>query len=159
MSKAICILLGVVCLASAASAGAAERPFALFDKNVAAKIAVDESDWKGVVRAAGDLAEDIGRVTGTKAEVPLSTTGELPAKSVVVGTIGKSRLIDGLIAAGKIDVAEVRGQWEASHPQAWRRYTVLRQKASANARKSCLPATRSFPITTTISLPAESGRT
>ena len=114
MNNVACFLLGAVCLALTSSAGAAERSFVLFDKGAAAKIVVDEVDWKGVVRAAGDLADDIGRVTGTKAEVSLSKNGEWDAKSIVVGTIGKSRLIDGLIAARKIDVREVAGQWESS---------------------------------------------
>ena len=114
MNNVACFLLGAVCLALTSSAGAAERSFVLFDKGAAAKIVVDEVDWNGVVRAAGDLADDIGRVTGTKAEVSLSKNGEWDAKSIVVGTIGKSRLIDGLIAARKIDVREVAGQWESS---------------------------------------------
>ena len=106
--------LCVVCLAFFSPVGAAARPFALFEKGAAAKIVVDEADWKGVARAAGDLADDIGRVTGTKAEVSFSGNGERGAKSIVVGTIGKSRPIDGLVAAGKLDVREVAGRWESS---------------------------------------------
>jgi hypothetical protein len=33
---------------------------------------------------------------------------------VLVGTIGRSPLVDGLIAAGKLDVTGVRGRWETS---------------------------------------------
>ena len=37
-----------------------------------------------------------------------------PAKVVVIaGTIGKSAVIDALVAAGKLDVAATKGKWEA----------------------------------------------
>jgi hypothetical protein len=34
------------------------------------------------------------------------------ADVVIVGTLGKSALIDGLVAAGKLDVSTIRGKWE-----------------------------------------------
>ena len=74
-------------------------------------IIVDGRDWKGVARAAGDLADDIRKVTGTKAEVVIGK--KIETGSILVGTIGKSKLIDGLIAKRKIDVSKVRGQWES----------------------------------------------
>ena len=68
-------------------------------------------DWQGVVRAASDLGQDIGRVTGTAAQVVKADTPR--QGSIIVGTIGKSPLIDGLVKAGKLDVDGVRGQWES----------------------------------------------
>ena len=73
---------------------------------------VADNDWPGVLRAARDLQADIERVTGRKPDI--KTTA--PAKSsvaVLIGTVGKSALIDGLVAAGKLDVAAIRGKWEA----------------------------------------------
>ncbi|MGW0708757.1 glycosyl hydrolase 115 family protein [Streptomyces sp. NPDC002643] len=75
---------------------------------VGAPVVVSPEDHPGVVRVAGDLRDDIERVTGVR-------PGSSAAREVVlVGTIGRSPLIDGLIAAGKLDVGGVRGKWETS---------------------------------------------
>ncbi len=86
--------------------------FTIAGEGAAAAITVGGDDWPGVRRAANDLAHDIERVTGAR-----PTVRERSAASggeIIVGTIGKSRLVDTLIAAGKLDVAEVKGRWEAS---------------------------------------------
>ena len=86
--------------------------FIIAGEGGAAAITVGGDDWPGVRRAANDLAHDIERVTGAR-----PTVRERSAASggeIIVGTIGKSRLVDTLIAAGKLDVAEVKGRWEAS---------------------------------------------
>ncbi|MDR3527797.1 MAG: glycosyl hydrolase 115 family protein [Rhizomicrobium sp.] len=94
--------------------------FALVRARGAAPIFVDKDDHKGVVRAAGDLQADIARVTGIKPQ--LSTGVPTGAFVVMVGTIGKSTLIDALVKSGKIKADAIRGQWEAfvvatvSHP-------------------------------------------
>ncbi|MFF3876648.1 glycosyl hydrolase 115 family protein [Streptomyces sp. NPDC001978] len=75
---------------------------------VGASVAVSADDHPGVVRVAGDLRDDLERVTGVR---PGSTVSRFP---VLIGTIGRSPLIDGLIASGKLDVTGVRGQWETS---------------------------------------------
>ncbi|MFJ5308660.1 glycosyl hydrolase 115 family protein [Streptomyces sp. NPDC088350] len=75
---------------------------------IGAPVVVDPDDHPGVVRVAGDLRDDIERVTGVR-------PGSAPARLVVlVGTIGRSALIDGLVAAGKLDVSGIRGRWETS---------------------------------------------
>jgi len=79
---------------------------------VGAPVVVDPDDHPGVVRVAGDLRGDIERVTGVR---PGSALARARAREVVlVGTIGRSALIDGLVAAGKLDVSGVRGRWETS---------------------------------------------
>ena len=85
--------------------------FRLAAGGTAASILVSGEDWQGVVRAASDLGQDIGRVTGTAAQVVKADTPR--QGSIIVGTIGKSPLIDGLVKAGKLDVDGVRGQWES----------------------------------------------
>ncbi|WP_405960485.1 glycosyl hydrolase 115 family protein [Streptomyces sp. NBC_00024] len=75
---------------------------------VGAPVVVSPEDHPGVVRVAGDLRDDIERVTGVR---PGSA---MASEVVLVGTIGRSPLIDGLIAAGKLDVGGVRGRWETS---------------------------------------------
>lgn len=71
----------------------------------------DASDFTGVIRAIGDLQADIERVTGRK---PVATA-QRPAGPhlVIVGTVGKSRVIDGIIAAGKIPGGEIASKWES----------------------------------------------
>ncbi|WP_217549161.1 glycosyl hydrolase 115 family protein [Streptomyces sp. GbtcB6] len=75
---------------------------------VGAPVVVSADDHPGVVRVAGDLRDDIERVTGVR---PAAT---IARRAVLVGTIGRSPLIDGLVASGKLDVTGIRGRWETS---------------------------------------------
>ena len=85
--------------------------FRLAAGGTAASILVSGEDWQGVVRAAGDLGDDVRKVTGTAAQV---VTADAPRRgAIIVGTIGKSPLIDGLVSAGRLNVDGVRGQWES----------------------------------------------
>ena len=99
--------------------------FLLADRSTAAQIYVDGNDWKGVIRVANNLGLDFGRVTGRNGSVVVQN-GTLAVNSstmvlnrragsgaIIAGTIGKSALIDGLVRAGKIDVAATKGKWEA----------------------------------------------
>ncbi|WP_207427812.1 glycosyl hydrolase 115 family protein [Pedobacter sp. SYSU D00535] len=87
------------------------KGFEIAKNGNSAPIYVDGNEWAGVVRAANDLSDDIRKVSGTASPV---LTGQSPAKgSIIVGTIGKSKLIDQLIRDKKIDVSRVRGQWES----------------------------------------------
>lgn len=91
---------------------AVPKSFSLVSNGEAATIYVDSDDWKGVVRAANDLGDDVRKVSGIKSEVVEKL--QYPAHgSVLVGTIGKSKIIDQLIASKKIDVSEVKGKWES----------------------------------------------
>ena len=85
--------------------------FRIVDNGMATTICVDPSDWKGVLRAANDLGDDICKVSGVAAGVIKTTSPS--SSSILVGTIGKSKLIDKLIAEKKIDVSEIQGQWES----------------------------------------------
>jgi hypothetical protein len=77
-------------------------------------IVIDSKDLPGVTRAGNDLANDFGLVTGTKAKVATSTNGSAnSATTIIVGTVGKSTIIDGLISSGKLDVGAIKGKWEA----------------------------------------------
>ncbi|MEU6259575.1 glycosyl hydrolase 115 family protein [Streptomyces sp. NPDC047043] len=79
----------------------------------AAPLVVSGDDWPGVVRVVGDLQADIERVTGVR---PAVSEGAVPERKeiVIVGTIGRSPLVDGLVAAGKLDVSDIEGKWETS---------------------------------------------
>ena len=61
--------------------------------------------------AANALRDDVERITGLLPTV--STDSPSSTEAVLVGTVGKSQLIDGLIAAGKIKVSEIENKWEA----------------------------------------------
>jgi len=87
------------------------KAFKIVAGGTAAQILIDPSDWKGVIRAANNLGDDIRKVSGVAAKVNESISPD-PA-SIIVGTIGKSRIIDKLIADKKIDVSDIRGQWES----------------------------------------------
>jgi hypothetical protein len=90
-----------------------DNAFRIVNRNVAAAIQIDPADWKGVIRAANDLVDDIQRVSGTKAIV--NQTVNLPSKgAILIGTIGKSQIIDRLIATKKISVADIKGKRESS---------------------------------------------
>src|SRR2546426_10010462 len=89
---------------------AAAGAFPIAANGKTAAIYVAPEDWKGVVRAANDLGDDVRKVSGKASEVfPDVGFGK---GSILVGTIGKSRIIDKLIADKKIDVAAVKGKWE-----------------------------------------------
>lgn len=72
-------------------------------------------EWAGVTIAVKSLGEDFNRVLGLAAK----TKTRLPSPSghrnaILVGTVGHSELIDALVAAGKIKVGGLAGQWESS---------------------------------------------
>ena len=85
--------------------------FRLVFDGVIADIYTDREEYPGVKRALMDLRDDIHRVTGCLPKV--KTDQDLTHETVIVGTIGKSPLIDSLIAAGRLDALEIKGRWEA----------------------------------------------
>ena len=86
--------------------------FKLVDRGAAAPIYVDAKDYAGVVRAAGDLQKDIERVTNCTAAIGHDGRS-LGSNAIIIGTIGKSELIDRLIRDHKIDVMAIAGEWES----------------------------------------------
>ena len=92
---------------------ASRESFPLVGARGAALIYVDASDWPGVVRAATDLQSDIQRVTGIVPAIVRDANGRRTEQMVLVGTIGKSPLIDQLIREKKIDVTGIEGKWES----------------------------------------------
>lgn len=72
---------------------------------------VDPKDHVGVIRAAKDLGADVKRVTGMDAQ--LVTTAPKSKHVVLIGTLGKSKLIDRLVDAGKLTNTDLKGKWES----------------------------------------------
>ncbi len=86
--------------------------FTIVQQKHAAILFVDSTDWPGVIRAANDLKLDIARVTGVAPEIAHDRTNLGPT-AIIVGTIGKSPLIDQLIREKKVNVEGIAGQWES----------------------------------------------
>ena len=76
-----------------------------------ATIRYDTCDYKGVIRSIGDLQNDIDSVTGVKPK--LLTFQASTEYEIVIGTLGKSKLIDGLVSSKKLDVKDLKGKWES----------------------------------------------
>jgi hypothetical protein len=120
-SLAAAALLTLAALPPAWALG--ERPFVTFDAardavvlaraGQAARIVVDRNDFAGVRRAAADLQADVERVSGTRPAL-LASSAAAPRGSdvVIVGTLGKSALIDRLARENKVDAKSLRGKWE-----------------------------------------------
>ncbi|MVN76732.1 glycosyhydrolase [Hymenobacter sp. HMF4947] len=83
----------------------------------AATLYASENDWPGVLRTVRDVQADINRVTGHE---PTFLTDQPKGKQpvVLIGTVGHSPLIDGLVQSGKLDVANLAGRWETFVVQA-----------------------------------------
>jgi hypothetical protein len=89
--------------------------FPLFAGGAVAPLVVADNEFAPVARAAGDLQNDLQMVTG--ARPTLASAIPAGAKlAVLIGTVGQSSLIDGLVSSKKLDVGALsdKGQprWE-----------------------------------------------
>ena len=112
--------------AQSAEKTAASRSLSLKDKvdgpgdfpvvtdGTAVEILLDQGEAEVVGIAANLLADDIEHVSGVKPKVgPVAPSAA--SAIIVAGTVGKSALIDRLIATGKLDAAaKIRGRWETT---------------------------------------------
>ncbi|MBL0939093.1 MAG: glycosyl hydrolase 115 family protein [Gemmatimonadaceae bacterium] len=85
--------------------------FVISESGRSIPLVVSDADHAGVQRAVRSLAQDIGAVSGSAPSVARATGSA--SRVVIVGTIGKSPLIDSLLTRGLLDVSGVRGKWEA----------------------------------------------
>ena len=105
--------LFLTAIALAALTVSASERFCIAKDGKAAQVIIDGNDWKGVIRAANNLGDDVHKVTGVASPVvEYAPTMSQPSGSIIVGTIGKSRLIDRLIKQKKLDVKKIKGRWE-----------------------------------------------
>jgi hypothetical protein len=77
-----------------------------------ADVLVSANDFKVVKIAAREFAADLERVTGKTPRL-VSDPSQASRYSVIIGTLGKSALIDSLVEAGKLDLEQLRGKWES----------------------------------------------
>ena len=80
-----------------------------------ADIYTDPRDYHVVGITANMFADDVERVTGKRPHVAVTASVKSIPKgvTVVVGTVGKSRLIDELVRQKAIDVSAIKGKWES----------------------------------------------
>ena len=113
--------LGLLLLQSAAfglgqeryiEASAQPGSFCIAQAGATASLSVNSGDYAGVVRAVHDLQHDIRLVTGVTPTFA-GAEADLRTRTIIIGTIGKSPLIDRLIRTRKIDVASIAGKWES----------------------------------------------
>jgi hypothetical protein len=76
-----------------------------------APLVVSAADYAGVVRAARDLQADIGRVSSAEPALAIDTLPNARC-TVIIGTLGKSPLIDRLVRERKLDATGLVGKWE-----------------------------------------------
>jgi hypothetical protein len=91
--------------------------FVVAEPGRATALYVDADDFAGVTRAASDLRMDIQRITGLTPTL-LHDADQIRASAILIGTLGKSVLIDRLVRESKLDVTEIRGKWESFSVQA-----------------------------------------
>ncbi|PIL23731.1 hypothetical protein GSI_13481 [Ganoderma sinense ZZ0214-1] len=103
--------------------------FTVVKSGKAAPILLSPDEWPGVQRAAFDFASDIQSVTGVKPTLTNVTSSPSSSNStsnstdstaygssgtaIIVGTLGKSSLIDDIVNRTNIDVSSIQGKWEA----------------------------------------------
>src|SRR5438045_1401549 len=109
------VTLSIVSLASWSARTAAQEAyvatvmaagrFPLAAAGKPATVIVSGADYAGVIRAANDLRADLGRVTGNVANMSTDTVPRA-RDVVVVGTLGKSPIIDRLVRDKKFDARD-----------------------------------------------------
>jgi hypothetical protein len=85
---------------------------ALVANGQAADVHVDPADFKVVRIAADCFSNDVALVTGKKPGVKADAKS-LSKQAVIIGTIGKSALVDALVKGGKLNAKAITGRWES----------------------------------------------
>ena len=84
--------------------------FSLVSEGKIPDLLLSEGDFPGVFRVAEDLQKDLEKVSGLK---PQLLKGKKTAKNlIIIGTLGKSKIIDELAKKGKINANSLTGKWE-----------------------------------------------
>ena len=105
---------GAVACATPASvcAEAGDDGFALIAAGRPAAVVTDPGADSAVRWVADRFAADLERVSGHAAQ-RVRDADRAPRPAVVIGVPGQSPLVDALVAAGKLEVGDLEGQWEA----------------------------------------------
>lgn len=84
---------------------------ALIRAGQAVPVYVDAGADPAVKHAANSLRADLGRVGGSAAAAP-ATLAEVKGPVVIIGVLGASPIIDGLVKDGKLKPDGLAGEWE-----------------------------------------------
>lgn len=87
--------------------------FPLIVDALPAAVVVDAGADSAVLHAARSFAEDLERVSGNRASLIEGDVARARGTIVLIGVLGQSAIIEGLAASGRIDAADLRGEWEA----------------------------------------------
>jgi len=90
---------------------ASPAAFGLVRGSDAAPLYADSGEHPAVLRAMADLQADIERVSARRPALGKGTPSG--ADVVIIGTLGKNAVIDRLVRSGALDVAAIKGKWEA----------------------------------------------
>lgn len=85
--------------------------FPLVSKGKTASILVDDKDYVGVLKVAAHLENDIFQVSDLHPK-RIKKIAEAEDFVVIIGTLGKSKIINQLAKQGKITTIELQGKWE-----------------------------------------------
>ena len=85
--------------------------FPLIENGVPAGILISDSDYTGVNRVARLFQKDLGYVSGQETELVVGSQHSAQ-NVIIIGTLGKSTLIDHIIKEAEIDVSALAGRWE-----------------------------------------------
>lgn len=83
--------------------------FTLSAAGTSTTLCINSKDFPSVIRALTDLKSDIGKVTNYQ---PTISFDKLPHQKevVIVGTLGKSPIIDQLVKKKKLDIRAIAGK-------------------------------------------------
>jgi hypothetical protein len=90
---------------------ATKGSFPLASNGKVASIWVSDSDFSGVLRVVGHLQKDIQAVTNISPSI-IKNKFANENYLVIIGTLGKSPIIDQMVREGKIDATQLQGKWE-----------------------------------------------
>jgi hypothetical protein len=91
---------------------AAKTSFPLITAGKPAALLIEASADSAVKLASAGFANDLQRVSGQRPERP-SDRGTANGDLIIAGVVGQSPVIDELARAGKIQVSDLAGEWEA----------------------------------------------
>jgi hypothetical protein len=93
-------------------AKSAKTSFPLIANGKPATLLIESSANSAVKLASANFAADLERVSG-QAPQQISDQSAAHGDLIIAGVVGQSAAIDELVSTGKIDVADLTGQWEA----------------------------------------------
>jgi hypothetical protein len=78
-----------------------------------AYIFIDPNDFATVRKAAELLQQDIELVTGKKIPLITASLGDIKGNAIIIGSLGKSSVVNQLVQQKKISATNVKAKWEA----------------------------------------------